>query len=247
VACEDSDTPPQPRSDSDDDSRVLHFGNAQEPQAPLRQKPEWWTEAWESVPGVALSPLGVVQPVFPKEFRAGVLSDVFAFDQKGCKTGRDSTVAIIGPSEENELVSEVVGILWNDHHVTMTRYCRKAKTDKEMTLGNFANVVSSCPEGVILTFQARSVWLVREWDKMIQGKEIGDEELDRSDYAEPWSQIVRDIEYGHRLVQICVATGEEMPAFKEAAMKYAQEVVSHLEETLWRPVNECSRPVPPWS
>jgi hypothetical protein len=71
--------------------------------------------------GVALSPLGAVQPVCPKEFRDEVFSDVFAFDQQGCQTDRDSTGTFVGPGEVNELIGGVVGLLWNDHYVTMTR------------------------------------------------------------------------------------------------------------------------------
>jgi hypothetical protein len=48
-------------------------------------------------------------------------------------------------------------------------------------------------------------------------------------------------------VRLCGGTGEEVPVFKEAAMMYVQEVVSHLEGVLGRPVDEYSPPVPPWS
>jgi hypothetical protein len=82
---------------------------------------------------------------------------------------------------------------------------------------------------------------------MMQWRELGYEGLDRSDYAEPWSGIMRGVECGHRRVQICVGIGEEMPAFKEAAMLHVQEAVSHLEETLGRPVDPYTPPVPPWS
>jgi hypothetical protein len=36
-----------------------------------------------------------------------------------------------------------------------------------------------------------------------------------------------------------------MPVFKDAAMKYVQEVVSHLEEALGKPVDAYTPPVPP--
>jgi hypothetical protein len=58
---------------------------------------------------------------------------------------------------------------------------------------------------------------------------------------------MRDVESGHRRVQICPGTGEEIPGFKESAMTCVQEVVNHLDETLGRSVEACTRPNPPWA
>jgi hypothetical protein len=100
--------------------------------------------------------------------------------------------------------------------------------------------------GQLLHHSTQSTWLIQEWDKITQSKEMGYEGLDRAECAEPRSRIMRDGESGHRRVQISVGTGEEMPAFKEAAMVYVQEVVSHLEEFLGPPVNAYTPTVPPW-
>jgi hypothetical protein len=53
------------------------------------------------------------------------------------------------------------------------------------------------------------------------------------------------VENGHRRVQVSVGTGQRIPVFKEAAMLYVQEVVSHLEGYLVRPVDAYTPPVPP--
>jgi hypothetical protein len=53
------------------------------PQPPSGPKPEWWTEAWDSLEGVVMSPLGAIQPISPKQFKEEVYSDVYAFDQPG--------------------------------------------------------------------------------------------------------------------------------------------------------------------
>jgi hypothetical protein len=57
---------------------------------------------------------------------------------------------------------------------------------------------------------------------------------------------MHDVESGHRRAQISVGTGEEMRVFEEAAMMYVQDVVSHLEGYLGRPVDAYTPPVPPW-
>jgi hypothetical protein len=135
---EESDTQPQPPSHPEDenviDSRVTYIGSVHSQQAARRQEPEWWTEASDHSWGVALPPIDVIQPACPKEFREEVSSDIFAFDQQGCQTQRDSSGPMVGPSEENELIGGIVGVLWNDHYATMTRYCGQGKTAEELTL-----------------------------------------------------------------------------------------------------------------
>jgi hypothetical protein len=128
----------------------------------------------------------------------------------------------------------------------MTKYCDKSKSLDKLSLEHFAQVVSLCPKDAILTFETHSEWLVREWDVMTQWKERGYKGLDHAECAESWSRIMHDVERGHRRVPISVATGERIPTFKEASALYAQEVVSHLEGYLGRPVDACTPPVPPW-
>jgi hypothetical protein len=55
------------------------------------------------------------------------------------------------------------------------------------------------------------------------------------------------VERGGKRVQLCDGTGEEVPVFKEAALMYVQEVVSHFDEVLWLPVEAYTPLVPPWS
>jgi hypothetical protein len=52
-----------------------------------------------------------------------------------------------------------------------------------------------------------------------------------------------------RLRKCCYSyrTTVQFPVFKEAAMMYVQEVVSHLEKVLRLPLDACPPPVPPWS
>jgi hypothetical protein len=153
---------------------------------------------------------------------------------------------MVGPNPSNELIGGVVGVVWNDNYATMTRSCDKSKSLEELTLEHFAKVVSSYPEGAILTFETHSKWSVREWDVMVQSKERGYEGLDRAECAEPWSRIIHSLESGHRRVQISVGTGEGIPAFKEAARFYVQEMVNRLEGYLRRPVDAYMLPVRPW-
>jgi hypothetical protein len=42
------------------------------------------------------------------------------------------------------------------------------------------------------------------------------------------------------------AQARGVPAFREASMLHAQEVVSHIEGYLGRPVDASTPPVPPW-
>jgi hypothetical protein len=65
--------------------------------------------------------MDVIQPVYPKQFREDVCSDVFAFDQPGTQTQNDSmTGETVGPNPSNELLGGVVGLVWNDYYATMT-------------------------------------------------------------------------------------------------------------------------------
>jgi hypothetical protein len=183
---EESDTQPQPRSDPEYDHvidpRITYMGNVHDDQAPPRAKPEWCTEAWDHLAAVALSPIDVIRPVCPKEFQEEVHSNVFAFDQPGFQTQSDSkTGETIVPSEDDELIAGIVGVVWNGHYPTTTRSAGQGKSGEEFTLGHFANVISLCPEGAVLSFQTHSAWLVQERDMMMQSRELGDEGLDRAD------------------------------------------------------------------
>jgi hypothetical protein len=82
---------------------------------------------------------------------------------------------------------------------------------------------------------------------MLQWKECNYEVLDRSDVLNEWVRIMSHVENGHKRVQLCEGTGEGMPRFKEAAMMYVQEVVSHLEEVFGLPVDAYTPKVPLWS
>jgi hypothetical protein len=43
----------------------------------------------------------------------------------------------------------------------------------EMTLEHFAQVVSLCQEGAILTYETHSQWLVEQRDEMMKWKSVG--------------------------------------------------------------------------
>jgi hypothetical protein len=76
---EESD-PPQPPQDPEYDS-FRSDARVYESSTPIpRAKPEWWTEAWDHLVGKRFSVLGCVEPVYPKEFKDEVCSDVEAFD-----------------------------------------------------------------------------------------------------------------------------------------------------------------------
>jgi hypothetical protein len=160
-------------------------------------------EACDNLEGVILSQVCVAQPVCPTQFRTEVCTHVFAFDQPGPQIQNDSTTGeMVGPNPSNELIDGVVGVVWNDHHVMMTRYCDKSRSLDELSVEHFAQVGSLCPEDAILTFETHSEGLIREWDVMMQWKERGYKGLDSAECAEPWSRIMHDVESGHRRVQI---------------------------------------------
>jgi hypothetical protein len=192
---EESDTQPQQSSDLQDDHvidpRNTYIGNVHSQQTPPKANPEWWTDAWDHRDGTAMSMTDAVKPVSPMEFRQEVFLDVFAFNQIGFQTENDSTRGeTMSPNASNKLLGGMVGVLWNDHYITMTRYCSKGQSPDELSLEHFAQVVSLCPDGAILTFQAQSAWLVHEWDTMMQWKDMGYAEFDREKCAEPWSRIM---------------------------------------------------------
>jgi hypothetical protein len=182
--------------------KVTFIGNVHdEPQVP-RAIPEWWTAAWEHLKGVRVSPLDEIRPVCPLEFKGEVHSDVCAFDRPGFQTHTDSTTGetiILG--EGNGRLGGALGVIWNDHYATMTRWSDKGTAPELIVLRNFAQVVPLCPEGSTLTFQIHSKWLIAEWDKMVQWLEHGYEGLKRSDALDQWHQIMTHAESGGKRVQ----------------------------------------------
>jgi hypothetical protein len=84
------------------------------------------------------------------------------FDQPGFQSQNDSTTG-----EGNESIGGIVGVIWNYHYAPMTRVGDKGKSSEELGLQHYAQMVSLCPEGATLAFQAHSKWLVDEWDKMV--------------------------------------------------------------------------------
>jgi hypothetical protein len=79
------------------------------------------------------------------------------FDHPGFRTQIDSeTGETILPGEVNQLLLGVIGVIWSDHHVTMTRFADENVSPEMMILRNFAQLLSLCPEGRTLTFQTHS-------------------------------------------------------------------------------------------
>jgi hypothetical protein len=171
---EENDTQPPPPEDSDDGNtwRLPVTVFIDPPQVP-RAKPNWWTEARDNLHGVKLSTLGNIEPVCPKEFKDETHMDVCAFDQPGFQTHTDSrTGETVLSGEGNELLAGVIGVIWSDHHVTMT-HCTDKNVAPEMDfLRNFAQLLSLCPEGRTLTPQTHSKALIEEYDTMVQWKEF---------------------------------------------------------------------------
>jgi hypothetical protein len=57
-----------------------------------------------------------------------VASDVFAFNQPGTQCRADPvTGEVTEPNPEGDLISAVVGVVWNDHYATMTGSCQKGE------------------------------------------------------------------------------------------------------------------------
>jgi hypothetical protein len=103
------------------------------------------------------------------EFKDECVMDVCAFDQPGYQTDTDSTTGgTILPHESNELLGGVVGVIWSEKHVTMTRVADKSRDPNEIFLRNFAQLITLCPEGCTSPLKTHSSWLVEQWDRMIQ-------------------------------------------------------------------------------
>jgi hypothetical protein len=223
-----SDSWPAPEIHSDDDRTQGEIRIYIPPDLPPPPKPEWWTAAWEHLDGVQSVDGSYIRPVCLLVFKEECLLDVSAFDQPGAQTRVDSeTGEAIVAGEGNESSFGVIGVIWSDKHVKMTRCGDKNTSTEFIMVCNFAQLVTLCPEGRTLTLQTHSKWLVEEWDMMHQWREHGYEGLQRSEVLDEWEQIMTKIERGNRRVQMCVGTGEEVAQFKEAPMTYLKEVVDH--------------------
>jgi hypothetical protein len=133
-----SDTQPQPPESEDETPRLvarIHNATSSVPRA----KPEWWTEAWDCLEGTQSGPGIWIQPVCPLEFKDEVHMDVSGFDQPGWQSHTDLTTGeTILPSEGNERLGGVTGVIWSAHHVTMTR-CADRNVEPGVTcLRNFS-------------------------------------------------------------------------------------------------------------
>jgi hypothetical protein len=142
--------------------------------ARVRQsKPEWWTEAWDLLKDTHVTPGKWVQPVSPIEFKEDVRMDVCGFDQQRWQCDTDPTTSQeILPDEGNELLGGIVGVVWSNRQVTMTR-CAAKDTDPRMVfLRNFSQYVTLCPEGATLMFESYSDDLVSEYDQIMIRKDL---------------------------------------------------------------------------
>jgi hypothetical protein len=176
-----------------------------------------------------------------------VHSDVFAFDMSGAQYRKNEDPGEeIGPDPDNGLVGATLGVIWNDQHVTMTRYCSQHMIEDGIALGNFAQVVSLCHEGYSMGYVTSSSFLLGQWERMNEWKSQGFEGLNRDAWREAWHRIMRSLDVGHRSVQMSFGTGEEYEAVHRAPTGYALEVVSNLEETLRRPVDAIQVPLTSW-
>jgi hypothetical protein len=210
-------------------------------------KPEWWTAAWDQLEGTQSMDGNFIQPVCSKVFKDECSLDVNAFDQPGCQSHTDSaTGETILPDEGNDLLGGVIGVIWSDKHVTMTRCADRNNAPGMTFLRNFAELVKLCPEGRTLTFKTHSSELVEQYDRMVQRKERGYEGLDPSEVHEVWKRIIDQIELSQKRVQMCLGTVEEVPSYKSAVVTHVKEVVDHLEEVLELPVDPYTPLVPPW-
>jgi hypothetical protein len=148
---EESDTPPQPPEDSEDDrvqgGTVKYF----QPLCPLR---------------------------FREECPRGVSAIDQSGAQ--IRVDPDTGETII-TGEDNALLQAVVGVIWSDKYVTMRRSCDKSVSSDVLCLRNLVLLVDLCPSGNTLTLWTHSQSLIAEWDKMCQWREHGCEGLQRAD------------------------------------------------------------------
>jgi hypothetical protein len=82
---------------------------------------------------------------------------------------------------------------------------------------------------------------------MVQLWENGFVALDISSLDMEWKRIIDHVGEKHKRVMICLGTREDVTLYKEAAVKYVNEVVCHLKDVLGLPVDAHTPSVPPWS
>jgi hypothetical protein len=87
-----------------------------------------------------------IQPISPTQSKDEVHSDIMAFDMSGAQyTTGNETKEVKQPRPNNDLIGATAGVLWNDHHVTMTRFYAQHMEERNRVLEHFAQALTLCP------------------------------------------------------------------------------------------------------
>jgi hypothetical protein len=188
-------------------------------------------------------------PVFPKDFKEAIGTDVWMIDQIGTQHRTDpATDSENGPESDPELASIATGCVWNSHYVTLINRGDMEATSGMTVLEQFALAVTLIPAGKYVPYETHSDWLIEQWHDVMGRTEPGYVGLDREKCMPQWAGIMKYVDEGERRVQMAKFTDDGNDSIMiEATQLYAIEAKQRLEEELALPVDSYRQPEAPWS
>jgi hypothetical protein len=117
-----------------------------------------------------------------------------------------------------------------------------------LILDLFEWAVKLIPDGKGMRYDAQSVWLIQEWDQMLQWKEVGYQGLDRDACPPQWAGIMMGLvgkTQGLAMVKFEERTMDS--TMMDAVRLCAMEAIPQLEEDLVDPIDGYHQPEAPWA
>jgi hypothetical protein len=148
--------------------------------------------------------------VSPMEFRDQVDPNVRELDFYGSRKKIDPNTGeeMVG-GDGSHMFHGVVGIVWSDELVTLTRAAGHNGVEEESIMSSVAGMMSLVPEGRMLELHTESEWLAAEMEKM-RGHAAVDFSGDLSwdEVPAQWKRVLEYVSNGSQVRGIHVASRE---------------------------------------
>jgi hypothetical protein len=197
-------TPPKDEYDP-----IPHRSPVSAPDPVPRAKPEWWTPVWDRLSETISSRgFGVEEPMCPLQFREECGADVTAIDQYGTRLAYDSdTGGEIKAGEDNDLTEVVVGVVWSDNQLTMTRVGDQRVDSHDLYRRNLRAMMEMCPESGEITVFTESAELLREWTQICEYAMNGFGNLTAGLFPYECQEIMKQLELKRKRTTMHLGSG----------------------------------------
>jgi hypothetical protein len=158
----------EPNTDDETHVQVPTIVSLPTPEPLPKQKPQWWSEAWDMLDGIQSESRfwPYLVPMSGAELRLKCESDIHAIDVYCSRSILDPNTGESRMANEQDEENQVVtGVMWSDEAITMSAVYGKSRDPNDMFVAHLKKMLDLCPAGHVLTLHPTSAFLKTKGEK----------------------------------------------------------------------------------